>query len=184
MGKRIVNFKGRIKGDLVYFILNSFVCYIPFWFIRKFLYKLFGLKILNDSRIAIKTIVISPKKISIGKRTIINEGCFFDGRGGLIIGNDVSISLASKIITASHKSSSSTFEYKSSKTIIENNVWLGIGAIILDNSYLREGAIVSAGSVFKGDSEKLGIYSGNLAKKVAIRRLKKKYEIEYHPFFR
>lgn len=73
MGKRTVNFKGRIKGDLVYFILNSFVCYIPFWFIRKFLYKLFGLKILNDSRIAIKTIVISPKKISIGKRTIINE---------------------------------------------------------------------------------------------------------------
>ncbi|MGV9025967.1 hypothetical protein ACN9TE_03345 [Lactococcus lactis] len=56
---------------------------------------------------------------------------------------------------------------------MENNVWLGIGAIILDNSYLREGAIVSAGSVFKGDSEKLGIYSGNLAKKVAIRRLKK-----------
>ncbi|MCJ1968891.1 acyltransferase [Lactococcus carnosus] len=184
MGKKFNNFKGRIKGDLVYFALNSVVCYIPFWFIRRFFYQIFGLKLLKGSRISVKTVVVSPKKIILGKRVIINENCILDGRGGLIIGNDVSISMGSKIITASHKSSSSSFEYKSSETVIENNVWLGVDAIILDNSYLREGVIISAGSVFKGESERLGIYSGNLAKKVAIRKLKKNYEIEYHPFLR
>lgn len=174
----------RLKSDFSYVFLNNFICYVPIWHVRKFFYKIFGLKIDSDSRICMKTVIVNPRSIIIGKRTIINENCFIDGRGGLTIGNDVSISVYSKIVTASHKSYSSSFEYKTSKTVIEDNVWLGLGAIVLDNTYLSEGVIVSAGSVIKGKTEKYGIYTGNFASLTGKRNLKEKYELNYKPYFR
>ena len=83
----------RIIKDFQYIFLNNFVNNIPSWKIRKIFYQFFGMDIKKGSRIAIKTIVINPKGITLGDRSIINECCFIDGRGGLVIGTDVSISV-------------------------------------------------------------------------------------------
>lgn len=174
----------QIKYDLKWMILNCVVNRIPSWNIRKFLYKLVGLTIGAGSRIGIGTVVDSPRNIRIGKRSIINEYCHLDGRGGLTIGNDASISIYTKIISASHKLNSSTFEYYPDPVIIGDNVWIGTGGIILNGTILKKNSVVGAGCVFKGVADENGVYVGSPARKIKERRLEKPYHLTYAPFFR
>ena len=174
----------RIIYDLIYIILNSIINHIPIWWVRKLCYQFFGMKIGKRARIGIRTIVIEPWKIRIGDRTVINEDCYLNGAGGLDIGSDVSISIYTKILTASHLKDSDDFQYVTGRVIIENKVWVGIGAIILMSSRIREKAIIGAGAVFNGDSVEKGIYFGIPARLSKQREIGDEYKIEYTAFFR
>lgn len=172
----------QLYGDLRWLWLNGIVNKIPFWPIRWLFYIMCGMKIGKNSRIGIRTIIIYPKNIKIGSGVIINEDCYLDGRGSLDIGDNTSISIYSKIVTASHSKSSPTFEYHSNKTVIGENVWIGTGAIILDNSNIADECVISAGSVFKGTSEKGKVYVGNLANPLYDRNLKQSYKLKRNSF--
>ena len=174
----------QIALDIIYLFTNYFICYIPCWHIRKVLYRLCGMKIGKDARIHMCVKVLIPWKITIGKRSVVNEFCFLDGRGNITIGDDVSISIYSIIITGTHKKDSETFEYAKNQVVLEDNVWLGARAMVLDGSLLQKGTIVGAGSVFKGISDKNGIYIGIPARKMATRNLDASYKIHFNPFFR
>jgi len=50
--------------------------------------------------------------------------------------------------------------------IIENNVWIGVGCIILGGSKIGSGTIVAAGSVVRGELDSNSVYSGNPIKKI------------------
>lgn len=71
------------KKDLQYIFLNQIVSSIPSWTIRNFFYKCSGMKIGPKARIGINTVIISPKGITIGCRSVINDHCVLDGSGGL-----------------------------------------------------------------------------------------------------
>lgn len=47
--------------------------------------------------------------------------------------------------------------------IIEDNVWIAANCIILGGSHIKEGSIITAGSVVKGVVEEKSIYGGNPA---------------------
>lgn len=164
--------------------LNYFVNKIPFWCIRKLLYKIFGLRIGKDSRIGLGTFIISPKHIIIGNNTIINEKCYLDGRGGLLIGNNCSISMYAKLITGTHNHNSLHFEYITQQIEIFDNVWIGTDAVILNGSKLGTGSIIGAGCVFKGVALNKEIYVGNPAKKIKEREIDYIDPIVYKPFFK
>lgn len=170
--------------DLETWFLNEIISIIPFWIIRKSVYKLLGMKIGKYSRIGIHTKIIRPHKIIIGKNTIINEYCYLDGRGGLMIGDNSSISIFTKIISASHRANSTNFEYYEKKVIIGNRVWIGCNATILDGSILKEGCIIGAGTVIKNEIEAYSVYIGNPAKKIKNRNKLIDYTIYFKPFFR
>ena len=174
----------KLKSSIKYIVLNYIVAYIPFWTVRKLLYRLFGLKIGKGSRIAMRCILLDPKKISIGDRTIINEFSLLDGRGTLIIGNDNSISMFSKIYSATHLSNSNDFEYVTRKTQIKDNCWLGASSVILPGSILNDFTIIGANSVFKGISEDKCIYQGVPAIKTKNRVIDKKYQLNNIKYFR
>lgn len=164
--------------------LNYIVAVIPFWCVRKFFYKISGLKLGKDARIGLHTRVIRPARIVIGDRTIINEYCYLDGRGGLQVGDDCSISIYTKIITASHRVNSLEFSYCENSVKINNLVWVGCEAIILDGSLIEKGCIIGAGAVIKGTTEPFGIYIGNPATKIRERNPNIDYKLDFHPFFR
>ena len=172
----------QLYVDMRWLWLNGIVNKIPLWPIRYLFYRLCGMKIGKNSRIGIRTTIVYPKGMKIGNGVIINEDCYIDGRGGVEIGDNTSISIYSKIITASHSKSSGVFEYHSNKTIIGQNVWIGTGAIILDNSSISDECVISAGSVFKGDSQKGKIYQGNPAIPLSDRNLIIKYQLKRNSF--
>lgn len=173
----------RIVFDTKYIFLNQFVCYIPSWTLRKMIYTLYGMRLDKSARIGIGTKVVSPKNITVGCNTVINEMCYLDGRGKLTIGSNTSISFGTTIVTGSHQSSND-FAYYTSPVVIEDHVWIGAKAIVLDGSTIRSGAIIGAGSVFKGQAEDKGIYVGNPSKLIKYRNSDLKYDINYCAFFR
>ena len=176
-----------ILNEVIYIFCNYIINNIPIWCIRKQLYKILGMKIGKNSRILMKTIIISPWKVIIGDRTVINEFCFIDGRGNLMIGDDVSISVYTKIITGTHISNSDTFEYIGDTVKIGNNVWIGADSIILPGTSLPDAVIIGAGStVIKGKKyQENSIYSGVPATFIKRRNLNKNYKLDnWNPYFR
>lgn len=136
------------KKDLQYIFWNQIVSSIPSWTIRNFFYKCSGMKIGPKARIGINTVIISPKGITIGCRSVINDHCVLDGSGGITIKNDVSISAFTKIYSCTHKTDSDFFEYITNPIIIKNNVWIAANAMILDGSILNEFSVIGANSCF------------------------------------
>ena len=57
----------------------------------------------------------------------------------------------------------------SNLTIIEDDVWIGYGAIIMSGVVIKKGTIIAAGSVLTKSTEAYSIYGGNPAKKIANR---------------
>ncbi len=60
-------------------------------------------------------------------------------------------------------------QYKTEKVVVESDVWLGFGAIVLSGVKISRGAIVAAGSVVTRDIGAYEIVAGNPAKKVGLR---------------
>jgi len=56
-----------------------------------------------------------------------------------------------------------------SKVIICDDVWVGLGSIILSGVTIGEGSIIAAGSVVTKDVEPYSIYAGNPARKIRDR---------------
>lgn len=169
-----------IIRDFIEWFLNYVVGYIPIWHVRKAIYKLCGMKIGSDSYILMGTKIMCPWRIKIGSGTYINENCFIDGRGELIIGNNVSISRGTNILTGTHDSHSERFEFVSMAVKIEDNVWTGINSIIMPGVILKKGCILAAGSVAirqKIDTVECSIYSGVPAVKIGKRNLSELYSL-------
>jgi acetyltransferase-like isoleucine patch superfamily enzyme len=107
-----------------------------------------------------------------------------DGRGGLEIGNDVNISNYCRCISAGHDMNSKYFAYRPGHVKIEDFCWLGTGAMVLDNSQLARGTVISAGSVFKGISETNDVYMGVPARFIKKRNLSGSYHVIWKPWFK
>lgn len=138
----------------------------------------------RGSRICMKTIVMSPWKISIGDNTMINEFVLLDGRGGLTIGSNTSISMWAIIYSASHAAGSQDFMYYSKPTVIGDCCWIGTRSIIMPGSVFSDGSILSVNSSFKGTSQNFGIYNGNPAVLVRERGINSKYLLNNENFFK
>ena len=188
MDLKIGRVKYRIReilfNDISYIFFNYFVAYIPAWRMRKFFYLCGGMKIGKGSRIAMRCIVMRPSGIVIGRNNVINEYAILDGRYGLKIGDNNSISMHSKLYSVSHYSWSETFEANVKPTLIKDNCWIGVGAVILPGSVLEDKVVVGANSVLKGQAEENSIYVGNPGVKIKDRNLEKKYELHYRSWFR
>lgn len=55
------------------------------------------------------------------------------------------------------------------KIVIEDDVWLGLGVIVLSGVRISIGSIIAAGSVVTKDVESFSIYAGNPARKIRNR---------------
>lgn len=119
--------------------------------------------------INMRQLLIFPSNILIGKTSHINSGCILDGRGGICIGDNVSISFRTNLITGSHRVNSSSFEYFTKKIVIEDNVWIGINSTILPGVVIGKGAIVAACSVVTKDIPPMAIVAGIPAKIIGYR---------------
>jgi len=175
----------EIIYGLKYSFMNSIVSHIPIWTIRKVFYKLAGIKI-GKSHILRNVTTDGWKGIEIGDGVCINQNCHIDGRGGLIIRDNASISLGTVILSATHDKDSADFRYIEKKTIIGERVWLGANSVVLPGAEIGEGGILAAGSVAIGKRyESFGIYSGVPAELIGERAHDLHYDLSgWAPTFR
>ncbi len=99
------------------------------------------------------------ENLSIGDNVSIHQMCYIDAEGGVEIGNDVSIAHRSSILSSNHNYSdiSKPIKYQNmvlNKTIIEDDVWIGCGCVILSGVKIEKGSVIGANStVTKGVSQ-------------------------------
>lgn len=168
---------------IINYLPNHIINRIPFYFIRHSYYRyILGIKMGKGSSIHMNTF-INRNKIFIGKNSVINRSCYLDGRGGLRIGNNVSISPEVHLITASHDINSSDFKYIESQIVIEDYVWVGTKAIILPGIKLGKGCVVASGAVVTKDVPDFKIVGGVPAKIIKERNKKLNYKCNWLPPF-
>jgi len=90
-----------------------------------------------------------PHNVSIGDRVTFGGRVLINGLGEIRIGSDCLIAYGVTITTATHDSSAKIMNRStiSDPVKIGNNVWLGVGAIVLPGVSLADGTIVGAGAV-------------------------------------
>ena len=111
---------------------------------------------------------------SIGKDVYIAEGLIIveelSDQGHIIIKDRASFAPNVILVTSSHPNESRIREFVPTprgKVVIEEDAWLGAGAIILPNVTVGKGAVVAAGAVVNKDVEPFTIVGGIPAKKLA-----------------
>lgn len=124
-----------------------------------------------DSFIKIKPAGGSGNLI-IGERTVINSGCVLYTGNGILIGNDVAIAANCTFAPVNHEYHhrdmlirQQGFRPSKGGIIIEDDVWIGANCVLLDGSILRQGCIVAAGSVVRGE---VSAYSVNAGQPLAV----------------
>lgn len=166
-GNRVVN----ILLELELFFLHC-VGWIPSHHIRRFFYRLAGMKIGKGSTIHMGASFYDPTNIIIGADTIVGEGAVLDGRDKLIIGNHVAIASEVMIYNAEHDIHSEDFHPVNSRVVIEDYVFVGPRAIILPGVTVKKGGIVAAGAVVTRDVKEAEVVGGIPAKPITKRQQK------------
>jgi len=101
--------------------------------------------------------------IKIGPNTMISLGAKLDvRRGEIIIGNNCTITYG--CILLSHDATAKWLhpgDNGAGKIIIEDDVFIGVGTIVMRNVRIGKGAIIGAGSVITKDVPAGAIVTGN-----------------------
>lgn len=108
-------------------------------------------------------------KITLGERVYMNINCTFLDGGTITIGDDCLIGPSVQILTINHAISPKERLKKAnfaSNVMIENNVWLGAGVIVLPGVTIHSGTTIGAGSIVTHDCDKNCLYAGNPARKI------------------
>jgi acetyltransferase-like isoleucine patch superfamily enzyme len=112
--------------------------------------------------------------IELGDEVSVNPFSVLYGHGGLKIGSFVRVAAHVVIIPANHryKDRKQKIMYQGEDKqgiIIEDDVWIGSGAKILDGAHIAEGCVIGANCVVTGGTEPFGVYAGTPYQKIAER---------------
>lgn len=143
--------------------------WIPCHLLRRLVCKLFMKEFGWSSAIYRNVDIRTPIKISIGKNTIINKKCVIDGRGGLIIGDNVDIAQETNIWTEQHNYNSPDYLSVCKPVYIDDYVWLASRVTVLPGVTIGRGAVVACGAIVTKDVPPLAIVAGVPAKVIGHR---------------
>lgn len=188
MSKKIWNRIKTVFTELVVFKLHC-VGYIPSHHIRRFFYRVCGIKIGKGSAIHMGARFYNPINISIGKDTIIGENVVLDGRAKLVIGDHVDFASEVMIYNSQHDINEEDFasseKVEKGDVVVKDYVFIGPRAIILPGVTIGRGAVVGAGAVVTKDVNDFKIVGGVPAKEIGERQLKNpQYKLGRAAWFR
>lgn len=146
--------------------------YIPSHYVRRFVYRFWGIKIGKGSAVHMGAVFYYPRNISIGDDSIIGEGAVLDGRDKLVIGSHVDIASEVMIYNGEHDINDEKFKPVFSPVTIEDYVFIGPRVIILPGVTIHKGAVVGAGAVVTKDVEEFKVVGGVPAKEIGERQNK------------
>lgn len=153
---------------------------VPSHHVRRFFYRLAGMKIGKGSTLHMRGRIYDPRHISIGEDTIVGEMFSLDGRkqlknseGGIEIGKHVDIASQVMVWTSQHDLSDPDMKAIEAKVTIGDYVFIGPRAIILPGVTIGRGAVVAAGAVVTKDIPEGKMFGGVPAKEIGDRNLAK-----------
>jgi acetyltransferase-like isoleucine patch superfamily enzyme len=108
-------------------------------------------------------------RLEFGERVFINQNCTFLDYAGIRLGNRVMIGPKATFITVGHPvdAEDRKLYLTGAPIIIEENVWIGAGAMILPGVTIGRDAVIAAGAIVADDVPAASLVAGP---KAAVRR--------------
>jgi acetyltransferase-like isoleucine patch superfamily enzyme len=111
--------------------------------------------------------------IRIGRDSLIGEFCVIRGQGGVAIGDRVYLSPLVQLAAVDHVFSDPTRPFveqgiTAQGITVEDDVWIGAGALIMDGVRIGTGAVVGAGAVVTHDVDPHTVVVGVPARAVKV----------------
>lgn len=128
---------------------------------RHLIYRMCGLDFLSTDVAAGQ--VFHTLRVHLGCGSVLEESCYFDGKGAVYIGDDVIVGQGVMFLTSDHpvREDGSFERWPVYRDIhIGNNVRLGTRAIVGPGCHVGDGCTVSAASYVSGDCEPGVTYAG------------------------
>lgn len=141
-----------------------------------------GSEIIIENGVVIDSFVkIKPAgglgNIIIGEDSYINSGVTIYSGNGVRIGHNVLIAANCTLASSNHeyrakdkKIIEQRFMPSKGGIVIEDDVWIGANTVILDGTIIRQGVVVGAHSLVKGELDEYCIYAGNPLRLVGRRK--------------
>jgi virginiamycin A acetyltransferase len=114
--------------------------------------------------------------VTIDADSFINPHCVLYSGNGIRIGRQVLIAAHVSIMPTNHAISRLDLPIKAQGfapsrggVVIEDNVWVGAGSVLLDGAYVESGAVVGAGSVVSARIPANTVWAGVPARQIGIR---------------
>ena len=131
---------------------------------------------LDDGVVLLCSGAAKENKISIDDGTYINRYTILDAHLGIRIGRNCMIGPHCYIADANHGKAAGTLvkdqKMEPRPVVIEDDVWLGAGVVVLPGVRLGRACVVGAGAVVTGDVEPEAIYAGVPAVPIGSRSVK------------
>ena len=174
---------GCLRMKIVTILIKGFIlrCY-EYW---RFLYFRAKWRVLNAENLTNAGTIFPIEKVTVGKRTYatLNVISYDNPEERLQIGNYCSIAGQVKFLLSGEHSLNRISTYPFSKLVmggpsesickgpivVDDDVWIGYGCIILSGVHIGQGAVVAAGSVVTKDVEPYTVVGGVPAKKIRER---------------
>ncbi len=116
-----------------------------------------------------------PERLYIENNVAMNNDVWINASGNVHIGNNVIIGPRVIIHSANHKYDDPSIPIQKQghifeRVVIEDDVWIGAGAIILPGVKIGRGSVIAAGSVVTKDVPPYTIVAGVPARKIKDRK--------------
>jgi maltose O-acetyltransferase len=151
--------------------------------LRLFIYRrLLGMQIGARTSIHRGCRVYAPGSVTIGSNSVINRDVLIDGRLGVEIGQNVSVSEGAMILTLEHDPNCPEFSARGGRVIIEDYVFIGARAIILPGVTMHRGSVAAAGAVVTREVPEYQMVGGVPAQPIGQRNSDLRYRLDYRKF--
>jgi virginiamycin A acetyltransferase len=114
--------------------------------------------------------------VVIGSDVQINSGTVIYSGNGVVIGAGSLIAANCTLAPVNHaymRADISIIDQRFAPgrggIIIEDDVWIGAGTVLLDGAIVRRGCVIAAQSLVRGETEPYGVYAGNPLRLIKFR---------------
>ncbi len=136
---------------------------------RVWLLRLFGAKIGRGVVIKPRVQVKFPWRLHIGDYSWIGEGVWVDNLAEVTVGRHCCISQGVYFCTGTHDWSKETFDLGVRPIVLEDRVWLAARSSVAPGATIREGAVLTLGSMATGELAAWHVFQGIPARPVRER---------------
>lgn len=136
--------------------------------------KVFARKVGRELFIAQNVSLRHCYNLTMGDFVSINQDTIIHSRGGVTIGNHVLMGQRVMINTGDHEYADTTIPIREQRITykpirIGNDVFLGMGAIVMSGINIADGTVVAAGAVVTKDTEPYTVVGGIPARVISRR---------------
>jgi len=168
-------------GELLFSQWEAFVLWIcdglpgfPGMAMRFLAYKLLFKRLDGFAWVQPRVAFVQTDRLSVGRMFGVNSGTYINAIGGITIGNHVLIGSNVTISSGRHPiegASPPVFARPAEPMpiVMEDDVWIGAGAVIMPGVTLRQGTVVGANAVVTKSTEAYSVMVGAPARKIRSR---------------